>query len=224
MAMVNDQFASLLMYLKKGGLYQGSDIYVFSDHGSGWDPRRKLLSHGSGFDVVMDYQSILAIDSPRLNKPKKISTRVRTIDLYPTILDLVGLSELHGDIDGLSLLPLLNGQDAGRPRLVLAETGFSLNFCYSGDFRLQGQQVQQEIRKFKVDPQTGHVFIFEDQYQEILKKKWFMMIMDEWRIIFHPETQTSFLYRADDFQNHPVDDTAKREFLLKKLQETFNRF
>lgn len=218
MAMVNDQFASLLMYLKKSDLYQGSDIYVFSDHGSGWDPERQELSHGSSFDVVRDYQSILAIYSPKLQRPKEISARARTIDLYPTILELAGLP-MPSAIDGKSLLPFIEGKEEGRQRLVLAETGFSFNFCYSGDVRLQGRQVQGEIRKFEIDPETGHVFISDDQYQEILAKKWFMMIMDDWRLVFHPETNKSFLYRSGDFQNRPIDNLQKKESLLKKLRE-----
>lgn len=41
---------------------------------------------------------------------KKISVQVRTIDIFPTIFELLGLNSFEKNVDGRSLVPLMNGE------------------------------------------------------------------------------------------------------------------
>ena len=41
----------------------------------------------------------------------KISQQVRTIDIFPTICEIIGLANRDNEIDGRSLLPLIEGRE-----------------------------------------------------------------------------------------------------------------
>ena len=45
-----------------------------------------------------------------INSPKIISKQVGLIDIFPTIVDLLGLDNLGSSIDGISLFPLFSDQ------------------------------------------------------------------------------------------------------------------
>ena len=52
---------------------------------------------------------------------KLISNQVGNVDIFPTILDLLDLPQIDGDIDGESLVPLLHGE-SGRSNPIYLET------------------------------------------------------------------------------------------------------
>ncbi len=52
----------------------------------------------------------LIISSHKLPQNKTIKTQVRQVDIFPTIADIVGIEPIS-QIDGVSLLPLINDQD-----------------------------------------------------------------------------------------------------------------
>lgn len=41
---------------------------------------------------------------------KNISQQIRLVDIFPTILELIGEKSFNGDVDGKSLMPLINGE------------------------------------------------------------------------------------------------------------------
>jgi arylsulfatase A-like enzyme len=91
----------------------------FRDHGGrsrGWD-----ASYDRGFGHAHTlYQELLHVPliiqlPPPAARSKVVKARVRLIDLYPTILELVGLPRPEG-LSAASLLPLLEeGQAEDRP-------------------------------------------------------------------------------------------------------------
>jgi arylsulfatase A-like enzyme len=94
----------------------------FADHGGrprGWE---SIYDGGFGHGHTL-YQELLhvplIIHLPAPTRAKVIRTRVRLKDLYPTVLDMLGLPETKGS-GAASLLPLLEAESADRP--VLSES------------------------------------------------------------------------------------------------------
>lgn len=94
-------------------------VIMVGDHGE------SLGEHGEQTHAILAYNSTLHV--PLLMKipggPEggRIQAPVSQIDLFPTILDLLGL-EVEGDRRGLSLLPLLEGSPFPSRRPIYAET------------------------------------------------------------------------------------------------------
>jgi phosphoglycerol transferase MdoB-like AlkP superfamily enzyme len=199
--MTDGQVGQLMEFFKKNQLLDNSMLVLFSDHGDGWDAVNKTVSHGSNFDYLWCNKIVLGFYRDGF-MPRKIDNLVRSIDIYPTILEMIGL-ESPKDIDGLSLSNLINGKQE-HPRLFFAESGYSLNNKY-----LNGkiQNLDSDVKNFKVDYNTSLVFIKEEDYDElVLKRKSYLMIKKNLALIYNPffgETRFGFI------------DPLNPEYLLK---------
>ena len=105
-----------------GELWQGLEtmgladetLFVFtSDHGEAFDdhPKQRVW-HGRAYETNQRVPLILRL---RKRLPaRKVDVLVRTVDIYPTILELAGIGSLQR-INGESLLPLIErgGKDRG---------------------------------------------------------------------------------------------------------------
>jgi arylsulfatase A-like enzyme/Flp pilus assembly protein TadD len=125
-------------FLKQRGLYDNALIIVVGDHGEG------LGEHGEDTHGIFLYDSTLHV--PLIVKPPKAkpaanqrghdpwfthytTAQVRTIDIAPTVLALVGVPAT-AKFDGESLESSLGGPH--RPdRTVLAETDYPLRFGWA---------------------------------------------------------------------------------------------
>lgn len=121
--------------LKDLGIYNNTIIIVTSDHGEAfWE-------HGySGHNVQLYQESIRIPLVIKLAHPKtklarlftrEINAKVRTIDLFPTLVDLLGFSRRGLKTDGKSYLSYLAGApDDGRT--VITQTIAQRSFSYLG--------------------------------------------------------------------------------------------
>jgi hypothetical protein len=116
--LLSSKVSVLLEKLKSAGLYDDSFIVMNSDHGYP-DPSRGISYYDKrkyGHDLIMSDDNILA---PQLIKipgvhPKRIDVPISTIDIFPTIIDFLGIPEnktlsnfpKHGE----SLRPFLEGE------------------------------------------------------------------------------------------------------------------
>jgi tetratricopeptide (TPR) repeat protein len=100
-------------------------IVVAGDHGE------SLKDHGEAGHGVFLYEATqrvpLIIKGPGIPEGKVIERNVGLVDLVPTILEMLSLS-LMQDIDGQSLLPLIQGKEPALPDYEL-ET-FYPNYAY----------------------------------------------------------------------------------------------
>jgi len=103
----DERLGSFLTQIKTMGLYEQSIIIVFSDHGDEF-MEHNGLDHGATL-----YQEQLHVVSmirfPSYGRRQDIHAPVRTIDLFPTVFDAIGLDG-PARVDGVSLLPLLRGK------------------------------------------------------------------------------------------------------------------
>lgn len=111
-------------------------VVVAGDHGETFDERYWSVDHGGH---VTDEQTRipLLVSAPNL-EPHRIDAMVETVDLMPTLVDLLGVEPSVGDsISGRSLVPLTRGQGEQWRRLVFssakavsdryADRGYELN-------------------------------------------------------------------------------------------------
>jgi len=103
---VDYQFGRLIQKFKDMGLYDNTVIVVVADHGEG------LGDHNHKFHRIIYQEQIhvpLIMRIPGGSKSRVVSDLVRTTDIYPTVLALLGINP-PAKVDGLSLVGLMNGK------------------------------------------------------------------------------------------------------------------
>src|SRR6476661_8233462 len=106
-AFADSQIARLISTLQSRGLYDRTVIVVMGDHGE------SLGDHGESAHGFFVYNSVthvpLVIRAPfTATAHRRIADPVRSVDIMPTMLDLLGMPAASG-ISGASLVPLLTG-------------------------------------------------------------------------------------------------------------------
>ena len=127
-AYADSALANFVEYIKKRGWYENSIIIVVGDHGEG------LGEHGEDTHGIFLYDSTtrvpLIIKLPgNMDSGKVVDAQVRTTDILPTVLDLVGVPPFT-KFDGESLKPFLSGTQ-GDKRVAYGETDYPLRFGWA---------------------------------------------------------------------------------------------
>ncbi|MCK4886068.1 MAG: sulfatase [Planctomycetes bacterium] len=101
----DDDLGQLLKYLTDANLAENSVIIVMGDHGE------QFYDHGrsSHHDIYDELTHIPLAMSLPAGKSKKIDTLISTIDIMPTIFDLLEI-QISTKLQGQSLLPVISGQ------------------------------------------------------------------------------------------------------------------
>src|SRR6266705_1296718 len=127
-AYADSALANFLGYLKKQGWYDNSLIIVVGDHGEG------LGEHHEETHGIFLYDSTihvpLIVKLPRQSAAEKIvNAQVRTTDILPTVLDLLGVPP-PARLDGESLKPLFASIE-NSDRTAFGETDYPLRFGWA---------------------------------------------------------------------------------------------
>lgn len=154
-AFADSQVGRLLEFIDQRGLKKSTVVVIVGDHGEG------LGSHGEdehGY-YIYDYavRVPLLMRLPR-SAGSRIAEQVRTIDIFPTVLDLV-TSERPRQIQGESLLGLINGDGAERPRYAYSESmAVNLQYGWSALYSLRTNEYKfieaprSELYDLRQDP------------------------------------------------------------------------
>lgn len=107
-AFTDAQLGRVVDFLETRGLLERTIIAVLADHGE------SLGEHGEGTHGFFIYESAtrmpFVIRAPfERTQARRVADPVRTVDLTPTLLDLLGLSALPAPVSGTSLAPLMTG-------------------------------------------------------------------------------------------------------------------
>jgi len=113
---------SILNKIKKPGLWEQTIIFVFNDHGVSIGDRLGEKVYGS---YLYDYtvRCFLYIIGKNFPKGAEVKDLIRSIDIMPTILDMLKIKEKDGfkKMQGASFLHFINGAADGR--IAYSETG-----------------------------------------------------------------------------------------------------
>jgi arylsulfatase A-like enzyme/tetratricopeptide (TPR) repeat protein len=105
-AFVDSQVGRIRAYLEAQRLLDRTIVVVLADHGE------SLGDHGESTHGFFLYDSVLHVPlmilTPYDALRRRVVDVVRTVDVAPTVLDLLGLP-LGDRVDGRSLVPLMNG-------------------------------------------------------------------------------------------------------------------
>ncbi len=117
--LVDMQLGRLVKYLKENNLYDDTMIVFTTDHGD------MLGAHGMFCKGVTSFEEVYHI--PFTIKPPKgikgnidCDVHTSTIDMAPTMLEMMDLPQLKGTIDGTSMVEYVNGKD-GKDKFTFSE-------------------------------------------------------------------------------------------------------
>ncbi len=121
---VDHEFGRLVEGLKKSGQWDNTIVVVVADHGEGlgdhdWDRHRILYQE--------QIRVPLLVRIPGVTHTPEVDALVRCADIYPTILDYLGIAAPR-PVNGASLRPLIEGRD-DPPRIAYADqiNGYDFN-------------------------------------------------------------------------------------------------
>jgi arylsulfatase A-like enzyme len=116
-AYLDENFGQLVAALKESGQYDNTIIVVISDHGQG------LGDHDWPFHRLLFQEQIrlpFILKAPSVPVGTRVDDLVRSIDLVPTLVELLDLDFDTSKLDGQSLLGLVRGKSEA-PRRAYAE-------------------------------------------------------------------------------------------------------
>lgn len=100
------ELGSILNRIKSGTLNSNTIVVIMSDHGDGFGEHNSFAHYNTLYNEVI--HTPLIIYSPKV-KPIKVRSISENIDIYPTVLNLIGVPINH-TIQGKSLTGLMSGQ------------------------------------------------------------------------------------------------------------------
>ncbi len=121
--------------LKRMKAYDNTIIIITSDHGETHDEHNNISGYtynhgGSFFDEEIKVP--LIFHYPLKFKPKKVNKIVGLVDVLPTLLDILKINSRSGELDGDSLLPLINGErinSSFRDYVFVESPAYGLSRC-----------------------------------------------------------------------------------------------
>jgi arylsulfatase A-like enzyme/Flp pilus assembly protein TadD len=120
-AFVDQQVGRLLDALRARNALARTLVIAIADHGE------SLGEHGEDEHGVFLYESVMRIpwimSGPGVPRGGAVAGQVRAIDLFPTVLDMLGLPRAEG-VDGESLVALVEGHAPAPRPLAFAETWY----------------------------------------------------------------------------------------------------
>jgi arylsulfatase A-like enzyme len=135
-AFMDDQIDLILKEMETLGIRDNTILAIISDHGEG------LGDHDWwGHSILYQEQIRLAfiLSLPEMNKGVRVPSLVRSIDLVPTLVELLDLDiPVDIDFDGKSLLEVIDGSPS-QPRIAYSESINDLTAYY--DSQLQDKSL-----------------------------------------------------------------------------------
>ena len=132
-AFADAQIGRLIAFLEQRGQLDRTLIVVVGDHGE------SLGDHGEQAHGFFVYESVthvpLVVRAPfSATRGRRINDPVRTVDVAPTVLDLLGIAP-DPSVDGRSLVPLLTGEKSEMGLESYAEALYPLHHFGWSDLR-----------------------------------------------------------------------------------------
>lgn len=167
-AMVESMDAAVgqvLSALEANGVAENTIVLFTADNGglstSEGSPTSNLpLRGGKGWVYEGGIREPFVINAPSFEGGRVIETPVCTIDLYPTICELAGVSPGH-TVDGVSLKPLLNGEELSERDLYWHyphysnQGGFPGGAIRSGPWKLVERYEDGRVHLYNLDEDIG---------------------------------------------------------------------
>lgn len=225
--LADDQFGRVINSLRKNDLYDNSLIIVLSDHGE------TMKGHGTNLTETDQNHILLAMKLPGKNRHSEISALARTIDITPTILDILGESPEEFSFDGTSLVSMIEHplEKSDPEKSIIMETGFSVDV--PGGVSLAYQELLNKGITFYEFDEKGIITVKKDLHQDLIKRKQRAIKTDKWKLVLQPdpkwgqEKNVLTLFSLDE-DPRCLNDVASiypdiTGMLLKRLREFYGK-
>ena len=124
---VDDQIARLVDALERHGVLDDTLIVVTADHGESLTEHGFFFAHGWRlFEPSMHVPLLIRYPSG-LPRGRRVDGIAQSIDVMPTLLELLGI-DAPAEIDGVSLMPLIDGREPALNPYALAKTTKALTY------------------------------------------------------------------------------------------------
>jgi arylsulfatase A-like enzyme/Flp pilus assembly protein TadD len=124
-AYVDEALGQFFDELRKRGQLGNTLVVVTSDHGEGLGEHGERTHGMFAYETTLHVPLILSWDG--VLAPRRVASRVRLVDVAPTLLALAGLDPLPAS-QGLSLVPFLEGsEDSSEGESYFEALAFNLN-------------------------------------------------------------------------------------------------
>ena len=132
-AYADANFGKILAELDHLGVAERTIVIMTSDHGEGHNEHGEATHAFLAYDTTLHVPLIISV--PGQHAGTVVAQTVGTVDIVPTVLDLLGL-EVPEEIQGRSLVPLMEREGADSLRAVAAGEKPSLHYAESLSPRL----------------------------------------------------------------------------------------
>jgi arylsulfatase A-like enzyme len=204
-AYLDTQIEVLLEGLRSLGLLEKAVVIVVGDHGEGLGEHGVYFQHAGLFEPVTHVPMILCGEG--IPRGVRVATRVSTVDLFPTILNLVGIEEAPQTY-GVDLIPLVTGTESVPRDLVFSEA-VSNKICAGWNDDLKTIWVPEPREKDWTMPQRTLCFALDVDPEELTNiaqqaQEQVVHVKSAWeRMVAAP------LASFDPFQGHRDDERLR---------------
>jgi len=117
---MDESFGVFIDFLKKKELYDKTIIIFTSDHGEEFYDHGVMASHSHTlFDELLHIPLIIKFANSKFAS-REIENLVRSIDMMPTLLDLVNI-KIPENLEGVSLIPMIKGRGKNEDLFAISE-------------------------------------------------------------------------------------------------------
>ncbi|HNX22871.1 MAG TPA: sulfatase-like hydrolase/transferase [Spirochaetota bacterium] len=217
-------------YLEQKDLLKNTIIIVISDHGENLYEGDLGMGHGEHFRGQYSTRIPFIISNENLVKKNlRIPAVVRQVDIAPTILDMLKI-ENTAKMDGVSLLPLIEGKSSDLKLYAFGETGIWFDNNQKSGLFFQNQRIiYPDITGLStVDFNFNNQIVLNDEYRDLINLAKHRYIYDgKYKLIYIPlkDKVTYELYNTEEDPEETVNIIAKDKANFNRLKnELFKWF
>jgi len=211
--------------LRQNGLEENTIVVVTADHGDDLYEPGVTITHGLGFNGGDHCFHIpMAIRVPGIY-PATIPEQIRSIDLSPTLLDLVGVAR-PPSWEGRSVAGWMRGNEKAVDRPYYGETSFPfIQFKVSG---VERPKLPPMDELTTIEPSFNHQFVMKPQYDlpvTIAKQR--CLRTRSWKVVCTPSIDGSRhygLFRIAEDPDCRRDLSAERPEVLAPMRAALERW
>lgn len=195
---VDRQFGNFMKELQAAGQLNNTYVFLISDHGDGFSMEKDNLEPGVKSNAVLEtntrghatnifnlgqYRVVMAARYYGGNRIKPVIKKelASIMDVYPTIMDLLGEKDLLKGLDGVSMFA---GESEKNHRQLFMETGFSILELTSSEIDME-DMIENGIQAYTVDKQ-GKLVVKDDYYDFIVSSKHRAIMEGDWMLAIVP--------------------------------------
>jgi arylsulfatase A-like enzyme/glycosyltransferase involved in cell wall biosynthesis len=199
----DDEVRRIMEHLDRSGLAENTIVVVYSDHGMEFFENN---TWGQGNSATSDVSSRipLLIRVPGLARGHNVTQPVRSIDLAPTLLELVGIERAQA-MDGVSLNAFMHGPGSQPDRNVFSETGIwltDLPGTPDGHMRYPNLLDLLTVR----DITTGTISLKPEFEDIVVRAKDRMIRHGRWKLVYQP-LDNGHILKLFDLERDPCGMT-----------------